>query len=350
MVALLAIAVVSPAFCGAETAVSETSITPRGTLFREVPRSVDAHLKVTVIPDPGSARLRELNNTRLNLPTDLKFSTAGTPVCEADIGQMNPERANRPTASVIADCPSSVVGEGTAVINIAGSVGFRITDSVLTIFNGGKDSDGNPILLTHGYSATVLPGGFGVIMVGSLDHGVLDVKVPTLPVSSAVSEFTFDLPGKTGKDPDYSQAKCSTGEWLANAVLTLGHFDSNSGKYVDRSDVATDTNHQSCVGEAGKAVLGSPKVKGPKRAREGHRRTYTVTVTNRGTATAKKVKVKARGRGATGKALAAKLAPENSKRIRVKVKFTRRGVSKVKFKTGGAKVKSKKSVYRVKVN
>ncbi|MBK8295368.1 MAG: hypothetical protein IPK93_11630 [Solirubrobacterales bacterium] len=242
-----------------------------------------------------------------------------------------------------------MVGEGTAIINLAGFVGARVTDSVLTIFNGGEDSDGNPILLTHGYSATVLPGGFGIIMVGSLDNGVLDVKVPTLPVGSAVSEFTFDLPGKAGRDPDYSQARCSTGEWLANAVLTLGQFDANSGNYVNKSDIATPTNHQSCVGDAGKAVLLAPKVKGPKRAKEGRRRSYTVTVTNRGTATAKKLKVRASGKGAAGKASAGKLAPGASKRVKVKVKFTKRGVSKVKFKAGGKKIKSRKSAYSVKV-
>lgn len=347
--AVIAIAIVSPAAAAAETAVSSTSITPRGILFREVPRSVDAHMEATVLPDPGTSRLRELINTRLNLPTDLSFSTRGTPVCEADIGQKNPENANRPTAAIIAECPGSVVGEGTAVINLAGFVGFEVTDSVLTIFNGGRDDEGNPILLTHGYSATVVPGGFGIIMVGSLVRGVLDVKIPRLPVNSAVSEFTLDLPGVAGRDPDFSRARCSTGDWTVNAVLTLGQSDPNTGQYVNQSDVTTPANHQSCAGRTGRGRLGAPRIKGPKRAMKGTRKTYSVTLTNNGTATVKETKITAGGRGAKGRGSAGRLRPGASKRVKLKVRFTKPGASRVRFKLAGMKVKSSSSVYRVRV-
>ncbi|MBK8295367.1 MAG: hypothetical protein IPK93_11625 [Solirubrobacterales bacterium] len=239
---------VSQAAAAGETVTSFASIKPRVPLSKTERRPVDVHLEGKVKPGAGQLKLRELTNVKLNLPKDLTFSTKGTPVCTNDIGQIDPENANRPTASVIADCPKSLVGEGTAIINIAGSVAAEIKDPQLVIFNGGTDSNGNPKLLIHGYSATVIPGGFGIIMQGTLLDGVLDVAVPKLAADSAVTEFKFDLPGKQGKDPAYAQASCSTGLYRFSGVFTLADSDPNSGTYINKSALTTNTTTQKCVG------------------------------------------------------------------------------------------------------
>ena len=348
-IAAVAMGVVGTGNAAAETATSSTKITERAPLFKDFRTAVDVHLEAKVIPDPGATKLRELNNTKLNLPKDLTFSTEGTPVCEKDIGQINPENANRSTEAVIAECPDSVVGGGTAVINVAGLVAAPITDPVLTVFNGGKDAQGDPILLIHGYSATVLPGGHGIPMKGSLKNGVLDVSVPTLAANSAVTEFTFDLPGTVGRDQNYSQAKCSTGSWSSNAVLTLGRYDPNTGTYVDKIDLVTDPTTQTCTGLPGKARFGSVKVKGPKSVKKGKKGTYKVTVKNIGTAIAKGVKIAASGKGASGKASGGNIAPGASKTISVKVKFSKKGTAKVKFKATASKVSAKTGTFKVKV-
>lgn len=333
----------------AETATSLMDIQERGPLFKSAFEPVDVHLEVKVIPDPGATKISELAKTKLNLPSDLTFSTKGTPVCQKDIGQVNPENANRSTEEIIAECPDSVVGEGTAVINVAGLLAAQITDPKLTVFNGGDDEAGDPILLIHGFSATVLPGGYGVPMSGALKDGVLEVTVPPLAANSAVTAFTFDLPGKLGKDRNYVQTKCSTGTWVGNAVLTLHDFDNGSGEYVNPQTIETADTVQSCVGKEGKPRFGPLKIKGPKSVEVGKKGTFTVTVKNTGEGPAKGVKVVATGKGAKGKATGGTLAAGASKKLKVKVKFSMKGSAKVKFKATAKRVNAKTKTLRVKV-
>jgi len=321
---------ISPA--SAETATASMEIIERGPLYRQSFKPVDVHLKVNVIPEPGATTISELANTKLNLPRDLTFSTQGTKVCVNDIGQINPENANRPTAEVVAECPNSVVGEGTAVINVAGLLAAEISDPKLTVFNGGVDQAGDPILLVHAFSPTVVPGGYGIPLRGALKDGVLDVYVPPLAANSAVTEFTFDLPGSVGQDPSYSRAKCSSGTWVGDAVLTLHDFDLNTGIYINETQVQTEDSVQTCTGLPGKARFGSVKVKGPKSVKKGKKGTYKVTVKNTGTAIAKGVKIAASGKGASGKASGGNIAPGASKTISVKVKFSKKGRFKVKLR------------------
>jgi len=331
-----------------ESVSSDIKITPKGTLYKEAFRPVDLSLTATVTPGPGETTLRELTNVKFTLPKDFTFSTEGTQVCTKDVGQINPENANKPTAAVVAECPNSVVADGTATINVAGQVAAAVTDPVLTLFNGGKDANGNPVLFIQGYSASVLPGGHGVPMKATLKDGTLDVAVPTLAANSAVSTFTINFPGATGQDPNYAQSKCSTGSWTAGAVLTLGVQDPNTGQYVNENFPTADTN-LTCTGQAGKAVYGAPKVAGPKSVKVGKKGTYKVTIKNTGTATAKSVKVAASGKGAKGSASGGNLAPGKSKTIKVKVKFTKKGTSKVKFKATGKGVGAKAKTFKVKV-
>ena len=346
---------VSQAAASGETATSFASIKPRGALSKTERRPVDVHLEGKIKPGPGQLRLRELTNVKLNLPKDLTFSPKGTPVCTKDIGQVDDNNANRPTAAVIAECPKSVVGEGTAIINIAGLVANEVKDPQLVIFNGGSDGNGNPKLLIHGYSSTVIPGGFGILMQGTLINGGLDVAVPKLAADSAVTEFKFDLPGKQGKDPAYAQASCSSGIYNFNAIFSLADSDPNSGTYTNRSDITTDPTTQKCVGSdtggggGSKADLASPKVSGPKSVKVGKKGTFKVKVKNAGGSTIKGVKVKAKGKGAKGSKSAGTLKAGKSKKVKVKVKFKKKGTVKVKFKVSGKGAGATTKTFKVKV-
>lgn len=348
---LLGVTSVCAAPANAETATSFMDIQERGPLFKSAFEPVDVHLEVKVIPDPGSASVSELSKTRLNLPKDLTFSTRGTPVCTKDIGQVNPQNANRPTEAIIAECPNSVVGGGTAVINVAGltAPSATISDPILTVFNGGDDEEGNPVLLIHGFSASVLPGGYGVPMSGALKDGVLEVSVPPLAVHSSVTAFTFDLPGVGGRDPDYVQTKCSTGVWRGNAVLTLHDFNNNTGDYDNVQELVTADTVQSCEGKEGTARIAPLKIKGPKSVKAGKKGVYAVTVKNTGEGRATGVKISAIGKGASGRANGGNIAAGSAKKLKVKVKFTKRGTSKVKFKVTAKGAKPKTKAFKVKV-
>ena len=332
-----------------ETAISKTTLLPRASLYKDLRTPVDVRLEAKVIPGQGEAKLRELINSKLNLPTDMTFSTEGSKVCTKDIGQIDEEMANRPTAQVIADCPDSVVGSGTSIINVGGFAAAEVKDPIVTIFNGGKDKHGNPILLMHGFSATVVPGGHGIPMKGVLKDGVLDVHVPPLAANSSVTEFVFNLPGTVGVDSNYVQSTCSTGSWTSNAVLTLGTYDMDTGQYGDKVDLATDPFTQSCTGKAGNAKFKSPKIKGSKKVKRGKKGTYKVTIKNTGTANAKSVKITAKGKGAKGSRKVGTIAPHSTKTVKVKVKFKKSGKSKVKFKVSAKGASAKTRAFKVKV-
>ncbi|MBK8295365.1 MAG: hypothetical protein IPK93_11615 [Solirubrobacterales bacterium] len=341
----------SPA--SAESVSSSAHYTPAGSFLKSKPRQVAVHLEGKVSPDAGQSKLRELVNIRLRLPDDVSFWPDGTEPCTKDIGQFDENNANRPTAAVRADCPNSIVGDGTAVINIAGLVAAAVSDPVLTIFNAGKDGQGNPKLLIHGYSATVVPGGHGIIMIGALVNGVLDVKVPRLAGDSAVSSFKFDLPGQDGLDPNYTRAKCSTGEFKSVAAFSLGNLDPNTGGYINKSTLTAAPTFQKCVGKVLKPArkLARPKVYGRHKhhAKQGRSRIYYVKVKSYGRKVTKRVKIKVRGKRAFGKRRVGGLRPGHAKKVKVRVKFRKRGRIKIKFTVNGRGAKAKAKWLKVKV-
>lgn len=348
-VAVLGLAGALATSASAETATSVLKITPKGSLFKEAFRPVTVTFGATVHPDPGQLKLPELKNVNFTVPKSLTFDMSGSKVCKKDIGQIDPVNAIRPTAAIIAECPKSVLGTGTATINIAGIVAAAVTDPILTIFNGGEDKKGHPIMLIHGYSATAVPGGHGVMMKAVLKNGHLDVAIPTLAANSAVTTFSMDIPSANSKDPKVAQATCPGKSLDGTAVLTLGTYNPDSGQYENLFDLSSNESTNPCHGKRGHGKFARLKVNGPKRVKKGKKGTYKVRVKNRGTATIKRLKVVAKGKGAKGKRSAGKLAPGDSKTIRVKVKFTKKGKSKVKFKATGKGAKAKTKNVRVKV-
>lgn len=348
-VALCGLAGALATSASAETATSVLKITPKGTMYKEAARPVDMTFGATVHPDPGQAKLPELKRVNFTVPKTLSFNTKGSKVCTKDIGQIDPNNATRPPAAVIAECPKSVLGGGTATINVAGYLSAPVTDPILTVFNGGKDKAGHPILLIHGYSASVLPGGHGVMMVAVLKNGHLDVAIPPLAANSAVTTFELNVPSSIGVDPNVAQTTCPTGSLDGTAVLTLGTYNKNTGKYENLFDLSSNESHNACTGKAGKGKFAKVKVSGKKSVKQGKKGTFKVKVKNTGTATIKKLKVTAKGKGAKGKGSGGNLKPGASRTVKVKVKFTKKGKSKVTFKATGKRTKAKTAKYTVKV-
>lgn len=134
---------------------------------------------------------------------------------------INDNNFNFPPEAAIQTCPNSVIGNGTATIILAGALNPPIlppiTDPKITIFNGGKNSNGGGVLLIHAYSAST---NAAVHMTGSIINGNLNVAIPRLTADSATTTFTLNIPGDLGQTQPYAQASCSTGNYRTDATFS----------------------------------------------------------------------------------------------------------------------------------
>lgn len=327
-----------------------------GALYKEVDRPIKAKLKVDVSNPDTETTMTPTKVSTVIFPRDMSFNPDPkvTPVC--------PESSIGPDAGladgileVVKLCPRSVVGVGAARVQLARNKGPEpiptLTDPQMVIFNAGRDGAGNPKITIYGFSKMV---NVGTVMSGSLDRsGALRMDLAVMPFDSAVSAFSFDLPGDgiqvedassptgfttiKGRDPQYLRAKCSTGIWEASGEFLLGQRDEATGLPIGDEEYFLTSNVFTlpCTGLAGKANLRINKVVGPKRIRSGRKAIYTLRISNRGTASGRSLRLVARG-GARGSARVGKLAPGTSRKVRIRVKTRkRRGSAQVRFRLVG---------------
>ncbi len=362
-VSLVAAAFVSASLAGSASAsgeVAEVGLTmsPQGgKLYKQVNTPVNWRLDVKMSAAyPANPKILPLKNVKVTFPKDMAFNPKkSTPVCGDD--QIGPPPVNLNVAPdvAIARCPGAVLGNGTAQLYLAqnnSANGANLPDPVLVVFNGGENSKGQPVIKIYGFSKST---GAGVYMEGALVNGVLDISIPVLSFDSAVGEFNLNIPGsnsefanRRGVDKTYVEAKCSTGTWLTNAQFTLGTRDTAGNPTSPDSVIDAPQATTTCDGITGKAKLGV-KVKGAGSAKAGKKVTYKVTVKNTGNVPASGVKVNASGKGAKGSANGGTIAPGKSKTVKVKVKFTKKGKSKVTFKATGKQTTAGKATKVVKV-
>lgn len=333
-----------------------------GPLFKEVARPIEARLEVSATNPDTETQMTPTKVSTVNFPRDMSFNPdpKKTPVC--------PQSKIGPSATladgileVIKLCPRSVVGTGAARVQLARNKGPSpiptLTDPQMVIFNAGRNRAGNPKITIYGFSKTV---NVGTVMTGSLArNGALRMDLAVMPFDSAVSSFSFDLPGEgmevedrssptgfttvKGMDPDYLRAKCSTGSWKASGEFLLGERDEATGLPVSEEYFLTSNVFTlPCEGRAGRAKLKINGISGPKRIRAGRKGTFTLRVSNSGTATARNVRVTARG-GANGSVRVGKLVPGASKKVRVKVRASKRGrKARVAFRLNAKSVRAVK--------
>lgn len=339
-----------PASAADESLRIETSTTPRqGKLYKDLRLPVNTTLKVDVSAPASSPTITPLKRSRMKFPTDLTFSPNNrkTPVCpESKLNRQSP-LANGVAATVDL-CPRSVVGVGTAAIYLAKvhQPSTLLEDPQLVIFNAGRDRRGNAKIKIYAFAKSV---NTGILMYGTLNkRGVLDVAIPVLASDSAVSTFTFNLPGTQGiqvedgnapggfrtvrgLDPNYVRSKCSTGKWTTSGKFWLGERDPSTGIDTSPTFTADATPFtDNCNGLRGRARLNAKRANGPKRVRRGTVRVYRVRVRNNGTATARNVRIRVSGSG-RGQARSGAIAPHTAKTIRVKVRVRGRKGSRARF-------------------
>jgi hypothetical protein len=154
-----------------------------GPLFKEVYRPLDANLTVTVSSPPTVDSILPLKVANVRFPRDMEFfpNPAKTPVCP-------PEKLNETSnlsAGVIATvalCPRSVIGTGSAVVQLAQQKFGTVNDPKFVIFNAGRNASGRPKILIYGYSKSV---NSGLLMRGTLaTNGDLKIDIGVLPFDS----------------------------------------------------------------------------------------------------------------------------------------------------------------------
>ena len=355
-----ALSITGAAQASGEVASSALTMTPQSPpLYKDAKTPVNWRLEVKIeAPFPANPKVLPMKQVTVNFPKDMSFNPdPKTPICGDDQVGPAPVNLSVPPDTVIARCPDSVLGNGTAKLYLAqnnGPNGPNLPDPVLVVFNGGKNAQGQPKLKIYGYSAQTKA---GIYMEGALINGELDIKIPVLTFDSAVGEFNLNIPGsnaaeanRRGVDKGYVQASCSTGEWLTNASFVLGTRNTAGNPTSPDVNISAPEAKTACEGVAGgKAAFGKPKVKGPAKAKKGKKTTYKVTVKNTGKSSITGVKVVASGKGAKGKASAGTLAGGKSKTVKVKVKFSKKGKIKTKFKVSGKGASAKTVTKMVKV-
>lgn len=369
LISLLAIAVLMTgpwvANAADESIAIELEAEPNaGPLYKEVYRPLDANLTVTVSSPPIEPGILPLKVANVRFPGDMEFfpDPAKTPVCPP--GKLN-ETSNL-SAGVIATvalCPRSVIGTGSAVVQLAQQKFGTVTDPKFVIFNAGRNASGRPKILIYGYSKSV---NSGLLMRGTLaTNGDLKIDIGVLPFDSSVSSFVLGIPGDPlvitdegnpepvtvkGLDPAYLRGRCSTGNWRATGAFELGKRQHPSGIPTSPTVfLESDPFDLPCEGRRGKGKLQVVRADGPKTVRTGQKVRYRVSLRNRGTATVRPVTLKVTGQ-ATGSARIGKLAPGQTKEMTVSVRVAAGAeAGKLRFRASGPGVSAVTSTKRITV-
>jgi hypothetical protein len=260
---------------------------------------------------------------------------------------------------MVARCPDSVLGNGTAQFAFA-QVPSVLLDGQIIAFNGGL-KNGLPLVKVYAYSYDT---SVGIYTEGVLDNnGRLKFDVEQLTADSSVTTLDLAIPGErqvlSGVDPggddvilpkgvksNYVLAKCSSGQFMWDNVFTHGTRDTN-GDPTSPDTFTTDSGSEPCTGVTGKAKIKSVKVKGSSKAKRNKKASYTVKIKNTGVVAAKAVKLKVSGKGVSAKANAGNIGAGKTKTVKVKARFRKKGRIKATFKAtsknGGSK-SARKSV------
>ena len=337
----------------------------QGPLYKEAPRPVNWQVQSTIsTPDPT---IQPLKRSDLTLPDgSLSFNPdPDMPVCPDSA--VNESSVSVEVPDIIAACPDSIIGNGLATFALAQRTSLG-RDGVMIVFNGGFQKSGplkgRPRIKVYAYSYDTQVGVYTEAALSK--QGDLNFFIPQLTADSSVTSLSLNIPGEpidifiasknetvtlpAGQDPDYAQATCSSGSWAYGADFELGDRDT-IGNPTSPTTFLSEFAVEPCVGLAGKAKFAGPKAKGAKKTKRGKKTRYKVKVKNVGTATVKNAKVLASGKGVKGKKKASigNLSPGQSKTVKLKLKFTKQGKIKTKFKADAKKTKTRTSVKRIEV-
>jgi len=267
---------------------------------------------------------------------------------------------------MIARCPNSIIGNGTAVFALAqnnnqNSPLAKLAGETL-VFNGGR-SGGLPKIKVYSYSYDT---GVGIYTEAILQpDGHLLFNIPVLTADSSVRRLDMDIPGQqvvmekpsldqtvtlpAGQDPNYAQAKCvgNASPWTAD--FTLGSRDISGNPIGPPEVIVSDSGSFPCTGLVGKAKIGSVQVSGPATVKRNKFVTYRIKVKNTGVIAAADARLRVSGKGIALDAPVGSINPGATRTVNVRVRPRIAGRIKATFQVNSNNAGSRKATRTVTV-
>jgi hypothetical protein len=354
-----------------ETAEADVSISPRGsTFFSNSFSAANWKVDTAIVPSgpfPAVPTITPMKVADIGLPPSsaLTFNPkASMPVCPDDQLGPPPTTNSIPVPQMLARCPNSLIGNGTAVFGLAQSTSPTATrDGEILIFNGGRVG-GLPKIKVYAYSYDTTVGIYTSAILQP--DGELKFDIPRLTSDSSVRSLNLAIPGQKiviekplfaltvtlppGQDPSYAQAKCVGNAgfpWTAD--FTLGSRDAGGNPTGPPEFTVGDLGTDPCTGVVGKATIGSVQVSGPARTKRNRPATYRVRVRNSGNITATGVRLRISGRGISFNGPVGTINPGATRTLNVRLRPRSVGRIRATFKatSGNAGTKSVVKVIRV---
>jgi hypothetical protein len=352
---VIGIILLTPSLASAanEQAIVDLAVTPSSTLYKEAFRP--ANIEIGTLINTDEPAVLPMKKAVLNLGPNLTFNpnNTKTPVCPDN--KIGPAAGiGMPIELLIARCPLSIIGNGTALFQLGqNNTPEAQLQGLMLVFNGGY-KNGLPRIKVMAYSYDTSA---GVYTEGLLNKaGKISFIIPRLSYDSSVTSLNLNIPGKNeniylpsqektvflpaGKDKDYSRARCPGSSFGLSGVFDLGKRNSAEEPEGDTL-VVSDSVTIPCAGLVGRPKVAAPKIAGPSKVKRNKVTRFKVTVKNNGTATAKNVRLTVSGKGVSLRQLIGNLAPAASKTVTVKLRFKKAGKIKAVFSSGP---KSRKTV------
>jgi hypothetical protein len=343
---VLAFALALPAGANAanESLEASFSLEPQsGSFFNNAFKPANWQTEGTVTVPPGETEILPSKVIDIGNPQgEMTFNPGNMPVCgPSDIG---PGLTSVPVDVMVARCPNSVLGNGTAQFAFA-RIPTVLLNGQIVAFNGGL-KNGLPLVKVYAYSYDT---NVGIYTEGVLNNaGRLKFEVEQLTADSSVTTLNLAIPGTrqvlTGVDPggsdvilpkgvkaDYVQAKCSSGQFPWDSKFTHGTRASDDTP-TSPDTFTMDSGSEACTSVTGKAKLAKPKVSGPNQVKLRKTTVYKVRVKNTGVVTAKQVRLRVSGRGVKVNIPVGQVGAGKSRTVRVRTRFARKGNVKASFR------------------
>ena len=371
---MVALSLAVPAVAGAsdEFAEADIGITPRsGPNFFSNAFSAANWRVETAIELPGTfpeyPKITPMKVADLGFPPSsaLTFNPKPSmPVCPDDQLGPPPTANSIPVPTMLARCPGSLIGNGTAIFGLAQSTSPLATrDGEILVFNGGLVG-GLPKIKIYAYSYDTSVGIYTSAILQP--DGQLLFNIPQLTSDSSVRSLNLSIPGEevvlpkpnfdlivtlpAGLDPNYVQAKCVGNAgfpWTADFIL--GSRDNGGNPIGPPEFTVSDIGTEACTGVVGRATIGSVQVSGPAKVKRNKVATYSVRVRNSGTIAATGVRLTVSGRGISFNAPVGTINAGVTRTVSVKVKPKSIGKIKATFKATSGNAGSKTATKTVTV-
>ena len=364
-----AFAIPSMASAAGETAEADVSISPRGsTFFSNAFSAANWKVDTAIIPpEPLPPTITPMKVADIGLPPSsaLTFNPkASMPVCPDDKLGPPPTTNSIEVPEMIARCPNSLLGNGTAVFGLGQSTAPLATrDGEILIFNGGLVG-GLPKIKVYAYSYDTTVGIYTSAILQP--DGQLRFEIPRLTSDSSVRSLNLAIPSQeiviekplfdktvvlpAGQDKTYAQAKCVGNAgfpWTTD--FTLGSRDAGGNPIGPPEFTVGDAGTDPCTGVVGAPKIGSVQVSGPSKVKRNRAATFKVRVKNTGTATASGVRLRITGRGIAFNAPVGNINPGATRTTSVRLKPRSTGRIKATFKVTSSNAGSKTATRTIRV-